>query len=563
MKVRTKLIAILVILVGAIIGTGALSVVTISQSIQQSNLLQDKMELQQNMKQLEFLLAGLSNDERGYLLTGDADYAEGMQKKIKEIQSTQTLVQQSSASTPYTTDIQTIDSTFTKILDLNTKMLSLRTTDLNAAEDVHFGEERTLRKQVLSPAVDNVVSLLQTEVQQLKQAADEQAHQRNFILLAVIAVTSLVGIVLGILLLRSILKPLHLLNTQMNAIAEGEADLTRRIDIRQKDEFGALANSFNRFVASLRDIVSQIGASSEMVAASAEQFSASAGQSKATSGQVAESMQVIADKAGYQTRQLERNTAALQTSLDKLSAISTNTTSMADFSRNMRDQAESGEQSISKVGQQMTSIHHSVLQTDQSVDTLASHAAQIDTMTTLINQIATQTNLLALNAAIEAARAGEHGSGFAVVADEVRKLAEQSADAASQIKELVVRIQTETQSAQSYIQMVKEEVQTGTELTGTTVQQFRQIVTAAEQISDQTRQIADNAVQMNRDFTDSSLMLQEVNAGTRDISGSTEEIAAATEQQLASSEEILHSAASLTTLATELQTLVHRFKVAE
>ncbi|WP_411347678.1 methyl-accepting chemotaxis protein [Paenibacillus sp. WLX2291] len=563
MKVRTKLIAILVILVGAIIGTGALSVVTISQSIQQSNLLQDKMELQQNMKQLEFLLAGLSNDERGYLLTGDADYVEGMQKKIKEIQSTQTLVQQSSASTPYTTDIQTIDSTFTKILDLNTKMLSLRTTDLNAAEGVHFGEERTLRKQVLSPAVDNVVSLLQTEVQQLKQAADEQAHQRNFILLAVIAVTSLAGIVLGILLLRSILKPLHLLNTQMNAIAEGEADLTRRIDIRQKDEFGALANSFNRFVASLRDIVSQIGASSEMVAASAEQFSASAGQSKATSGQVAESMQVIADKAGYQTRQLERNTAALQTSLDKLSAISTNTTSMADFSRSMRDQAESGEQSISKVGQQMTSIHHSVLQTDQSVDTLASHAAQIDTMTTLINQIATQTNLLALNAAIEAARAGEHGSGFAVVADEVRKLAEQSADAASQIKELVVRIQTETQSAQSYIQMVKEEVQTGTELTGTTVQQFRQIVTAAEQISDQTRQIADNAVQMNRDFTDSSLMLQEVNAGTRDISGSTEEIAAATEQQLASSEEILHSAASLTTLATELQTLVHRFKVAE
>ncbi|MEW4370794.1 methyl-accepting chemotaxis protein [Paenibacillus kandeliae] len=563
MKVRTKLIAILIILVGAIIGTGALSVVTITQSIQQSNLLQSKMELQQNMKQLEFVLAGLSNDERGYLLTGDNDYVEGMQKKIKQIQSTQTLVQQSSASAPYTSDIQTIDSTFTKILDLNAKLLSLRPTDLTAAESVHFGEERSLRKQVLGPAVDNVVSLLQTEVQQLKQASDQQAHQRNFILLAVIIIASLVGIILGILLLRSILKPLHLLNSQMNAIAEGEADLTRRIDIRQKDEFGTLAESFNRFVASLRDIVSQIGASSEMVAASAEQFSASAGQSKATSGQVAESMQVIADKAGHQTRQLERNTAALQTSLDKLSAITVNTTSMADFSRTMRDQAESGEQSISKVGQQMNSINHSVLQTDQSVDTLASHAAQIDTMTTLINQIATQTNLLALNAAIEAARAGEHGSGFAVVADEVRKLAEQSADAASQIKELVVRIQTETQSAQSYIQLVKEEVHTGTELTGTTVQQFRQIVTAAEQISGQTRQIADNAVQMNRDFTDSSLMLQEVNAGTRDISGSTEEIAAATEQQLASSEEILHSAASLTTLATELQTLVHRFKVAE
>ena len=561
MKVKTRLILILSILIISILGSGALSVSTIAQSIKQSSELQGKMELQEQTKQLEFLLSGLSNDERGYLLNGEQDYVDGMKEKIQNIQATLTTIQQSPYGQDYVASVQKLNDTLTQAIAMNEKMVALRAQDEQAATSLHFGEERTLRKEVLTPAVDTLVNTLANDVSQLKTHNDQQAKMSNLILLIVTIAASVVGIILGIILLRSILKPLNLLNKQMMDIAEGEADLTQQIDIKQKDEFGILAGSFNKFVASLRDIVSQIGASSEMVAASAEEFSASAGQSKATSQQVAESMQVIADQAGRQTRELDRTSETLQNSLDKLSTISVNATDMADFSNMMRQQAEDGSHSIRQVGDQMHSIHQSVDQADQSVSVLATHASQIDAMTTLINEVSAQTNLLALNAAIEAARAGEHGKGFAVVADEVRKLAEQSAAATQQIKDLVTRIQTETQSTLGAIQTVKADVAAGSEVTRSTVEQFTRILQAVEDISGKTSEIAQHTVQMNHDFTESSQAMNQVNQGTRDISGSTQEIAAATEEQLASSEEIMHSAASLTDLAEELQVLVHRFKV--
>ncbi|WP_017813558.1 methyl-accepting chemotaxis protein [Paenibacillus shenyangensis] len=561
MKVKTRLILILSILIISILGSGALSVSTIAQSVKQSSELQGKMELQEQTKQLEFLLSGLSNDERGYLLNGEQDYVDGMKEKIQNIQATLTTIQQSPYGQDYVASVQKLNDTLTQAIAMNEKMVALRAQDEQAATSLHFGEERTLRKEVLTPAVDTLVNTLANDVSQLKTHNDQQAKMSNLILLIVTIAASVVGIILGIILLRSILKPLNLLNKQMMDIAEGEADLTQQIDIKQKDEFGILAGSFNKFVASLRDIVSQIGASSEMVAASAEEFSASAGQSKATSQQVAESMQVIADQAGRQTRELDRTSETLQNSLDKLSTISVNATDMADFSNMMRQQAEEGSHSIRQVGDQMHSIHQSVDQADQSVSVLATHASQIDAMTTLINEVSAQTNLLALNAAIEAARAGEHGKGFAVVADEVRKLAEQSAAATQQIKDLVTRIQTETQSTLGAIKTVKADVAAGSEVTRSTVEQFTRILQAVEDISGKTSEIAQHTVQMNHDFTESSHAMNQVNQGTRDISGSTQEIAAATEEQLASSEEIMYSAASLTDLAEELQVLVHRFKV--
>ncbi|WP_458121569.1 methyl-accepting chemotaxis protein [Paenibacillus sp. Z6-24] len=561
MKVKTRLILILSILIISILGSGTLSVTTIAQSIEQSSMLQGKMELQEHTKQLEFLLSGLSNDERGYLLTGKQDYADGMKKKIQDIQTTLVVIQQSPYGQEYLSSAQKLNDILTQAIAMNEKMVALRAQDEQAATSLHFGEERTLRKEVLTPAVDELVNKLANDVTQLKANNDQHAKLSNLILLIVTIAASVVGIVLGIILLRSILKPLNLLNKQMMDIAEGEADLTQQIQIKQQDEFGVLAGSFNKFVASLRDIVSQIGASSEMVAASAEEFSASAGQSKATTQQVAESMQVIADQAGRQTRELDRTSVTLQNSLDKLSTISVNATDMADFSNTMRQQAEEGSYSIRQVGDQMSSIHQSVDQADQSVSTLANHASQIDSMTTLINEISAQTNLLALNAAIEAARAGEHGKGFAVVADEVRKLAEQSAAATQQIKDLVTRIQTETQSTLGAIQTVKADVAAGSEVTRSTVEQFTRILQAVEDISGKTNEIAQHTVQMNQDFTESAQAMNQVNQGTRDISGSTQEIAAATEEQLASSEEIMYSASSLTDLAEELQVLVHRFKV--
>ncbi|WP_172195332.1 methyl-accepting chemotaxis protein [Saccharibacillus qingshengii] len=561
MKVRTKLFSIILLLVAVLVGSGVLSLVSIEKGMTNSGFLEEKLEMQKFLKQLQYRMTGFANDERGYLLTGDTEFAEGIQEKTAELEKL--LADESKKLAGQDLEsLQKIGSELSELIVLNQQVVQfVEQGQIEQAQELHFGEERTLRKEQVDPAVNTFVERLDAEVAALEDKNRREADVSQNILFYSVIASAIIGLALGFWLLRSIMKPLTLLNRQMSGIAEGDADLTRTIELRQKDEFGELAGSFNRFVGSLRDMMQRVGDASEQLGAASEQFSASAEQSKSTSHQVAAAMQQIAERSGEQAQITGRSTASAHDALEQITEIASSTAAVASFSQEMSRQADEGERAVIRIADQMTEIDSAVGDADERIRQLAVHASQIDSIASMIDEISAQTHLLSLNASIEAARAGESGRGFAVVAGEVKKLADQSGGSTREIRELIVSIQRETHAAMDMMHEVKRKVHEGADATRHGASQFVGILESIGEVSGRTGAMAASTERIHAGFAEVSHSMQRVSEGTSEISGGTQEIAAATEEQLAASEEMLHGASSLNRLAEELQTLVSRFKV--
>nr|WP_276519726.1 methyl-accepting chemotaxis protein [Bacillus infantis] len=518
------------------------------------------MDFQKDIIKIQYRLAGISNDERALIMTGDKQYAVSMNEKAEDVQSLIRQAEGKALEKKNLEQVEKMESSFNLFWDINQKVIGLYETDPEAARDLHFGEERMLRKDVLDPAVNELVSVLNKELEQINKIKEENSEGSKDILIFLAVAASVAGGILSFMLLRSILIPLGALNRQLNNIASGDADLTQTVDVKGKNEFGQLAHSFNAFVGSLRGMITHIGSSSEQVAAASEELSASAEQSKAASGHIAETMQTISTHNHRQTEMTASSLKSVADSLGGLKTVAANTDKAAEVSSEVREQAEDGASSVKEMLSQMNSISQSVDRAGEGVTSLVSSAGEIQKISSLIADISGQTNLLALNAAIEAARAGEQGKGFAVVAEEVRKLADETNASAEQIHKLVATIQAESSGTVRDIRLVKENVSAGISLSEETVSNFNRILAQIEQVTSQIQEAAAATRYLTDEFEGVHDTIVGIAAGSQETLESSENAAAASQQQLASSEDVSNATQSLARLAEELQEMISRFK---
>jgi len=275
----------------------------------------------------------------------------------------------------------------------------------------------------------------------------------NFRLSLIAAVVGLLGPIILFVYLsikRSVTQPLDELSHSLRDIAEGEGDLTRRLQVKGNDEIGEAAHAFNLFMEKLHGIVKGVKAGTDQVLRTADELAA------------------VSDQMTTNSQQQSRDAKDLATQVDVISQTLDGLAGQAEevqrISVESGDHSARGSEVIHSAAAEMNRITDSVSASSHIIQDLSQQSDQISQIVSVIKEIADQTNLLALNAAIEAARAGDQGRGFAVVADEVRKLAERTSNSTQEITAMIGKIQSGTRSATESMASGVDRVEAGASL---------------------------------------------------------------------------------------------------
>jgi len=371
----------------------------------------------------------------------------------------------------------------------------------------------------------------------------------------------LFGLIIAIVMLRSVIKPIKTIVERVKDIAQGGGDLTKRVDITTQDEIGILAGWINVFIENIHDIVVRITEAVQTLAASSEEIAASSEETSSSTQQISTSIHKVAQEAEKQnTSIIEASKALVQ--LSSLLQLAQNKARKVNASSDLtKANAQKGRNKVRETVITMDTISTKSQESAEVIRELNRLSARVGEIITTINAISDQTNLLALNAAIEAARAGEHGRGFSVVADEVRKLAEESAKGANEIAHLINQMAEQTEKAVLAMEEGQLTVSQGVQVVKETDLAFTEIIGAVEETVKNVKDIVELTMEEVATSDQIIGLIDSVSTFSENTAISSEEVASAAEEQTAATENVATGAEEISALASSLEELISRFRI--
>ncbi|WP_258296243.1 methyl-accepting chemotaxis protein [Paenibacillus peoriae] len=378
--------------------------------------------------------------------------------------------------------------------------------------------------------------------------------------LIVIVISILAAAIIIVLMVRSFLIPLRKLQAGTRIVRDG--NLTERVNLSSKDEFGELAQNFDQMTHSLHTMVSEVNQTSSRLASSSLMIKESTEQTTESVQHVAETVMESAENAATSAEASEQTANAVEEMAKGVSTIAESASSIVDSAGQTEHDVAQGSQMISHVRTQMDRILEAVSQTASLMDELSQLSDDAKQMNTAIAAIAKQTNLLSLNASIEASRAGEAGRGFAVVAIEVRKLSEQSKESADSISQIITQMLDLIQRSTATMNgNVRNQVGEGLRISQDAEGAFTNIERSTSHIVEQIQSVSAAAEQISASTEEVSATVTHLASLSRNSADSSQTTSAAAQEQMAAMEEIASSSQELSNMAQDLQQLVKRFKI--
>lgn len=380
-------------------------------------------------------------------------------------------------------------------------------------------------------AIGELVKLNVADADAMYDADTDYGKKLKFSLVIVFGITTVLSLLAGTLISKSINTPLQDVIGVMLKVAAG--DLTVRTRISSHDELGVLGGEVNHMADRLATTMKTVAENSVRVSTAATLL-------HGTAEQIATGAEEVASQTGTVATASEEMAA---TSSD----IARNCLDAAETSNRASETARNGADIVQEALRGMEQIAGKVREAARSVTSLGTRSDQIGAIVGTIEDIADQTNLLALNAAIEAARAGEQGRGFAVVADEVRALAERTTRATREIGEMIKAIQGETKGAVRAMEDGVNEVERGTQASRKSGEALELILNQIQEVTMQVNQIATAA--------------EEQTATTGEITTNIQQITEVVQSTARGAHDTATASADLSQQAEVLQQLVRQFKL--